>query len=73
MQHGNANSPEAEAIDENQGIAREIAPQGAGHILSDKTGSLEREGVALALTSTASQTAREEPPSSLVQATSLGL
>src|SRR6266568_8748515 len=34
MQHGNANSPEAEAIDENQGIAREIAPQGAGHILS---------------------------------------
>ena len=68
QQHGNARSPEAEAIDENQGVARVIAPQGAGYILSDKTGSLGSEGVALALTNTASQTAREDAASSLVQA-----
>jgi len=68
QQHGNARIPEAEAIEENQGVARVIAPQGAGYILSDKTGSLGSEGVALALTNTASQTAREDAASSLVQA-----
>src|SRR6266516_1639369 len=46
QQHGNARSPEAEAIAENQEVARVIAPQGAGYILSDKTGSLGSEGVA---------------------------
>ena|SRR5438105_9418845 len=71
IHHGNSRRPEGEAIEENEGVARPIAPQGAGHVLGDKTGSLEREGVALALTSAASQTAREDAPSSLVQATLL--
>ena len=69
IHHGNARRPEPEAIDEKQGVARVIAPQGAGHILSNRTASLEREGIALALTSPASQTAGEDAPSSLVQAT----
>ena len=73
IHHGNARSPEAEAIDENKGVARGIPLQSAGQILGDKTGSLEREGVALALTSTASQTAREDAPSSFIRATPFGL
>jgi len=73
IEHGNARRPEAEDIDENEGVAHVITPQGAGHILGDKTGSLEREGVALALASTPSQTAREDATSSLVEATPYGL
>ena len=73
IHHGNARGPEAEASDEKQGVARVIAPQGAGHVLSDQTASLEREGIALALTTTASQTAGEDAPSSLVQAAPCGL
>jgi hypothetical protein len=50
-----------------------IAPQGAAPILGDKTGSREREGVLLALTSRVSQTARDDASSSLVQASPSGI
>src|SRR2546425_7733831 len=73
IHHRNAREREAEAIEENEGVARVIATQGTGHILGDKTGSLDREGVVLALTSTASQSARDDATSSLVQAASSGL
>src|SRR5437867_2975629 len=45
--------PEAETIEEDEGVARLVAPQGTGHLLSDKNGPLHCEGVALALTNTA--------------------
>ena len=73
IHHRTAGEPEAEAIEENEGVARLVATQGTGHILSDKTGPLDREGVVLALTNTASQSARDVAPSSLVQTAPSGL
>src|SRR3989475_119268 len=73
IQHRTAGEPEAETIEENEGAARLVAIQGTGHILSDKTGPLDREGVVLALTNTASQSARDDAPSSLVQTAPSGL
>jgi len=73
IHHRTAGEPEDETIEENDGVARLVATQGTGHILSDKTGPLDREGVVLALTSTASQSARDDAPSSLVQTAPSGL
>ena len=73
IHHRTAGEPEAETIEENEGVARLVATQGTGHILSDKTGPLDREGVVLALTNTASQSARDDAPASLVQTAPSGL
>ena len=73
IHHLTAGKPEAETIEENDGVARLVATQGTGHILSDKTGPLDREGVVLALTNAASQSARDDAPSSLVQTAPSGL
>jgi len=73
IHHRHARKPEVEATDESEAVPRVIAPQAAGHNLGDKTRSLDREGFVLALASTASQTAQEDAPSSLVQADPSGL
>ena len=73
IHHRTAGEPEAETIEENEGVARLVATQGTGHILSDKTGPLDREGVVVALTNTASQSARDDAPSSFVQTAPSGL
>ena len=73
IHHRTTAEPEAETIEENEGVARLLAIQGTGHILSDKTGPLDREDAVLALTNTASQSARDDAPSSLVQTAPSGL
>jgi len=73
IHHRTAGEPEAETIEENEGVARLVAIQGTGHIPSDKTGPRDREGAVLALTNTASQSARDDAPSSLVQTAPSGL
>jgi len=73
IHHRNVRETEADAIEENEGVARMIATHGTRHIVGDKTGSLDREGVVVALTNTASQSARDDAPSSLVQTAPSGL
>jgi membrane protein DedA with SNARE-associated domain len=73
IHHRNVRETEADAIEENEGVARKIATQGTGHIVGDKTGALNRESVVLALTSTTSQSTRDDATSSLVQTAPSGL
>ena len=73
IHHRNARETEADAIEGNEGVARMIATQRTGHIVGDKTGALSRESVVLSLTSTTSQSTRDDATSSLVQTAPSGL